>query len=93
MLEQPGLLLGKASAKLRRKRPVLSINTAIASAKHSEICWWYNNRDVIAYLDEGHTVKEIASLIDCGPRQIRVVRQRLNDLRQSGIGMQPAMGI
>lgn len=67
-----------------------SINSLIASTSRSEFRWWYKNREVIAFLDEGRTVKEIASLINRGQRQIRVIRERLNDLRDSSGEMQPA---
>ena len=67
-----------------------SINSVISSASRSEIRWWYQNRDIIAFLDEGRTVREIASLINRGQCQIRVIRERLNELRDCGAEMQPA---
>ena len=45
--------------------------------------WWQKNREVVQYLDEGHTVKEISGLVGQGERQIRVIRERLRDLRAS----------
>ncbi len=67
-----------------------SINSVISSASRSEFRWWYKNRDIIAFLDEGRTVREIASLINRGQCQIRVIRERLNELRDCGAEMQPA---
>jgi hypothetical protein len=43
--------------------------------------WWVRNANVIRYLDEGLPVREIALLVSRGERQIRVIRERLNDLR------------
>ena len=87
---RPGLALGKAVTGPRRRRSAPSINTVIASTDRSEARWWSKNLDVIKFLDEGRTVKEIATLINRGPRQIRVIRERLHEMRDSGAEMQPA---
>lgn len=58
-----------------------NINSMILSRSTSDEKWWANNRQIIAYLDEGKTVGEIARLMARGPRQIRVIRERLADLR------------
>lgn len=86
---QPGLALGKTVAGPRRRRSVRDINLVISSIDLSEARWWNKNLVVIQYLDEGRTVKEIATLINRGQRQIRIIRERLNDLRDCGAGMQP----
>jgi hypothetical protein len=39
------------------------------------------NDQIIRYLDEGKPVREISILVGRSERQIRVVREELNDLR------------
>jgi hypothetical protein len=57
----------------------------VISAKvRSEHLWWRRNRETIRLLDEGRTVREISVLLGRGSRQIRIVRERLNDLRTIG---------
>jgi hypothetical protein len=53
----------------------------ISAKARSEHLWWRRNRETIRLLDEGRTVREVAVLLSRGSRQIRVVRERLNDLR------------
>ena len=65
----------------RRSRAARDINSVIAAKTRSEDRWWRRNKDVVRYLDEGRTVREISHLIGRGQRQIRVIRERLNDLR------------
>ena len=80
------LTLGRplASRLRRRSRAARDINSVIAAKTRSEDRWWERNKDIIHYLDEGRTVREISFLIDRGQRQIRVIRERLNDLRACG---------
>ena len=85
-----GGALGKSVTGPRRRRSVRGINSVISSTNRSEARWWNKNLDVIKYLDEGRTVKEIARLINRGQRQIRIIRERLNELRDCGAEMQPA---
>ena len=87
---QSGLALGKTVTEPRSRRSAGDISSVIPSTGRSELRWLYQNRDVIRYLDEGRTVKEIATLINCGQWQIRFIRWRLNDLRDCGAEMQPA---
>ena len=47
--------------------------------------WWQKNREVVSHLDEGRTVKEISVLVGRGERQIRIIRERLNELRASKV--------
>ena len=63
------------------RRSTRDINTVITAKDRSERHWWRRNGDVIRYLDEGRTVREISVLIGRGQRQIRVIRERLNDIR------------
>ena len=69
-----------------RRRAARDINSVIAAKDRSENRWWNRNRDVIRYLDEGRTVLEISAIIGRGQRQIRVIRERLSDLRACGVG-------
>ena len=81
--ERPTVMIGGAVAQLRRrsKRAARDINSVIAAKNRSENRWWNRNHEVIRFLDEGRTVREIATLIGRGQRQIRVIRERLNDIR------------
>lgn len=58
-----------------------NINAVVEARQTSDDRWLARNRDVIAYLDEGLKVQEVAVLTSKGQRQIRVVRERLADLR------------
>ena len=77
------LSLGQTMAgRLRRRsRAARDINSVIAAETRSEDRWWKRNKDIIRYLDEGRTVREISLLLGRGQRQIRVIRERLNDFR------------
>ena len=58
-----------------------NINAVIQAKRRSRERWWADNRQIITYLDQGHSVREIAALTLRGQRQIRTVRERLADLR------------
>ena len=58
-----------------------NINAVIRARETREKKWWTRNGEVVAYLDQGRTVREIATLTSQGQRQIRVVREKLADLR------------
>ena len=74
--------LAAAGQRLQRAaRAARDINSIIAAKQRSERRWWLKNREIIRHLDAGRSVREIALLINRGQRQIRVVRERLNDLR------------
>ena len=66
-----------------RRRSPRHVNSLIMAKDRSDDRWWQKNREIIRHLDEGRTVKEISELVGRGERQIRVVRERLNDLRSS----------
>ena len=68
----------------RTRRASRDINSVISAKVRSEGLWWRRNREAIRLLDEGRTIREIAALLSRGPRQIRIVRERLNDLRTIG---------
>ena len=82
-VDRPPVLVNGDKPRLlaRRKRATRDINSRIAARHRSDLQWWRRNREIIHYLDEGHTVREISSLIGREQRQVRVVRERLNDLR------------
>ena len=81
----PGKFAATASNGLRqpRRRAPRNVNSLIMAKDRSDDRWWQKNREVVQYLDEGHTVKEISGLVGQGERQIRVIRERLKDLRAS----------
>ena len=55
----------------------------LAATRFSEEQWWAKNETVIYHLDQGKKVREISEIVGQGPRQIRVVRERLRELRTS----------
>lgn len=68
----------------RKRRPCggvagRNINSLVLAQQTSDERWWANNREIIAYLEEGRPVREIAGLTDRAPRLIREVRQKLAD--------------
>ena len=79
----PAVECQDATVKRRRysRRDVRNVNSLILAKNRSDERWWGKNQQIIQYLDEGRTVREISILVGRGERQIRVVRERLNDLR------------
>ena len=75
----------EAPVKRRRKphgpRTSTNINSVIQAQKASDEKWWLVNQQIIEYLDQGMSVREIAKLAGRGERRIRIVRDRLADLR------------
>jgi hypothetical protein len=74
----------EAPVARRHRRPrwaVGDINALIVAKHRSEERWWSRNRELIKYLDEGRPVREISQLVGRSERQVRVVREQLNDLR------------
>lgn len=65
----------------RAVRAPRNINSRILARNLSDRRWWLKNGEIIRYLDQGLSVRKISLLIDRGERQVRVVRERLNDLR------------
>lgn len=73
---------GMMPRRRRRSRwAVRDINTLIVAKDRSEKKWWNKNEDLIKLLDGGQTVKIIAQSSGRSERQIRVIREQLNDLR------------
>ena len=80
----PGLLqaLSEGGQRAQRaRRAPRKTNSRIMARDRSESRWWLRNQLVIRYLDEGLSVREIALRVKLGERQIRIIRERLNDLR------------
>ena len=78
----PSDLPGVKPLRRRSSRwAVRDINTLIVAKDRSEKKWWDRNNDLIRLLDNGKTVKEIAATAGRSERQIRVIREQLNDLR------------
>ncbi len=69
----------------KARRSPRRINSAIAAKQRSEEIWWSANQQVIHHLDQGKTVREIAEIVGRGTRQIRMVRERLCDLRSTAL--------
>jgi len=76
----------------RRSRwAVRDINSLIVAKDRSEQRWWSRNAEMIKFLDAGNSVREIAVLICKSERQVRVVREQLNDLRAASEAAQVAV--
>ena len=73
-------------------RATRNINSVIRAKKLSDERWWARNRQVIEYLDRGLSIREISGLTGLGERQIRVVRERLADLRAEADAKWPPSG-
>ncbi len=76
--EQAGVADGERAVVRRSAR---HLNPVPATTRFNEERWWDKNKTVIYHLDQGKKVREIAEIVGQGPRQIRVVRERLRDLR------------
>ena len=68
----------------RATRTLRDVNSRISARDRSERRWWLKNMDIVRHLDEGKSVKEISSLVGRGQRQVRIVRERLVDMRATG---------
>ena len=81
MADSADQLGGKPRRRRRSRWAVRDINNLIVAKNRSEKKWWDRNSDLIRLLDNGKTVKEIAATAGRSERQIRVIREQLNDLR------------
>ncbi|PKB79526.1 MAG: hypothetical protein BZY88_12845 [SAR202 cluster bacterium Io17-Chloro-G9] len=68
----------------RPTRSLRDVNSRIAARDRSERRWWLKNLEIVRHLDDGKSVKEISSLVGRGQRQVRIVRERLYDMRPTG---------
>lgn len=85
-LERAGILTSRTESAVSKAggygaRIDRNINSVIQAQYKSDEKWSIRNSQVIAYLDEGRSVSEIAQLTARGQRQIRVVRERLMDIK------------
>lgn len=76
--EQAGSAVGE---RPKVRRSARHVNPMLATTRIDEERWRAKNETVIYHLDQGKKVREIAELVGQGLRQIRVVRERLRDLR------------
>ncbi len=67
--------------KTKVRRSPRNLNSRIVARDRSDSRWWERNRDVVKYLDQGLSVREISNLVSHGERQVRIIRERLHDLR------------
>jgi hypothetical protein len=82
----------KPKRRHRRSRwAVRDINSLIVAKDRSEQRWWSRNAELIKFLDAGNSVREVAVLICKSERQVRVVREQLNDLRAANEAEQVAV--
>ena len=76
---------GESPRRSRRRtyapRSERNIDAIVRAKQISDDRWWERNRQIIEHLDQGRSVQQIAKLLGRGDRQIRVVRERLVDLR------------
>ena len=84
----PGAPAATSEAETELERPKVRrsarhLNPALTAPRSNEQQWWTNNKAVIHHLDQGKKIREIAEIVGQGPRQIRVVRERLRDLRSA----------
>ena len=85
-LPNPDSLSSNGQGRKGKRKPVggmagRNINSVVRAQSAGEKKWWERNRQVITYLDEGRTVREIAALTARGRRQVRIVREKLADCR------------
>ncbi|MCH7713791.1 MAG: hypothetical protein IIC99_09225 [Chloroflexi bacterium] len=67
----------------RATRTLRDVNSRIAARDRSDRRWWLKNLEIVQHLDAGKSVKEISSLVGRGQRQVRIVRERLFDMRSN----------
>ena len=65
------------------RRSARHLNPDHEVTRSNEEKWLEKNRQVIQHLDQGKKVREIAEIVGKGPRQIRVVRERLRGRRST----------
>lgn len=70
-----------AGRRVRGTRSLRNVNSMIQAKDVGEERWRSRNKEIIEYLDQGLSVREIEALVNRGQRHIRTVRERLEDLR------------
>ena len=72
---------GEAGLDRKVRRSPRRINAVLDANRRSEENWWNRNQQVIHHLDNGSSVRQIAESVGRGARQVRMIRERLYDLR------------
>ncbi len=62
----------------------VDMDSVFAKNKRSEQRWQLKNREVIKQLELGYSNREVADLLGMGIRQVRDIRERLEDNREVG---------
>ena len=89
LMEEPpnsAMVLGGGEKIASERRTSVSrsprnLNSRIIARARSDNRWWDRNRDVVRYLDQGLSVREISALVSHSERQVRIIRERLHDMR------------
>lgn len=55
--------------------------------------WRIENQEVFQYLDEGRSVREIASLVGRSERQVKAVKKQLDDLHTARLSLQDILNL
>ena len=71
----------RSKRKAYGARSARNINAVIRAKKTSDERWWARNQEIIEYLDLGLSVSEVSRQMGRGQRQVRIVRERLSDIR------------
>ena len=72
-------VLGETRTRVRRSPR--NLNSRIIARDRSDNRSWDRSRDVVKYPDQGLSAREISGLVSHGERQLRIIRERLHDLR------------
>ena len=85
----PSLEINSSAPTLRSPAPakpkgLRNVNSIIQARASSDQRWWARNKEIIACLEEGKTVREIAMLVGCNLRRVRNVRQMLLEISLEG---------
>jgi len=65
------------------RRSARHLNPVLADTTFNEERWRNKNQPVIRHLGQGLKVREIANIVGRGLRQIRVIQERLRDIRSA----------
>ncbi len=74
-------MMDNAQPRRQTRRSIININQVITAKKRADDRWWLKNQEIIRKLEEGRSVREISEAMGRGERQIRIVRERLNELQ------------
>ena len=65
------------------RRALRNINSQISAREKSDCNWLSRYQAVIRHIDQGLSVREIATKLGMGEKHVRVIRQRLRESRLS----------